>query len=436
MRTLTAFHHHERVGTLSVEGDDWNFGYDSNWAASPKAFDLSPALPKATALHADAGEHRPVRQYFGNLLPEEVQRELIEREANVETGDDFALLAYLGAETTGALTFRQTGEAPLVGRLDKLTNMALNARVKNAPSASLNCHSPQKIGIAGAQHKLPLVFDGTTLWEPSQAESSTHIVKCNHRGGSYPSSAFNEFLTMRLAGALGLEVPEVHRCYLPEPLYVVRRFDRTIDERGNTQRTHVIDGCQLLNLDAAGKYASASVGALSDCADLCKDPTETRRRLFQWVVFNVLVGNDDNHLKNLSFHVGLDGIELAPAYDLLCTGAYQTTAFADAGARWPDVSMTIPLPSATTFGQVTHAALIGAGAELGVLKSVCEQEIERLTKTMPSALARLIAALEDENGRLPVRAKNFLGGELRLARTIQHIVVAHMLKLTCRPHSA
>jgi len=67
-------------------------------------------------------------------------------------------------------------------------------------------------------------------------------------------------------------------------------------------------------------------------------------------VFNLLVANSDNHLKNLSFMVSSEGIELAPAYDLLSTGTYHTRALANERANWPATELAIALPGATTFG--------------------------------------------------------------------------------------
>lgn len=43
-------------------------------------------------------------------------------------------------------------------------------------------------------------------------------------------------------------------------------------------------------------------------------------------LFNLLVGNDDCHLKNLSFIVQPGTITLAPPYDMLATGVFQMRA--------------------------------------------------------------------------------------------------------------
>ncbi len=46
--------------------------------------------------------------------------------------------------------------------------------------------------------------------------------------------------------------------------------------------------------------------------------------MFRWTVFNVVVGNADAHLKNLSFFVDARGYRLAPFYDIVSTVVYHT----------------------------------------------------------------------------------------------------------------
>jgi serine/threonine-protein kinase HipA len=146
MRILDVFHHREKVGTLSEQDGVWTLVYDSKWVSSAGAYDLAPALPRAAVTQADTSERRLVQWYFSNLLPEENQRTGIAGEATVDGYDDFGLLSYFGAETTGALTFRPYSQAtPLPGRLDRLSDAGLNARIKNATTTSLGSESHQKM---------------------------------------------------------------------------------------------------------------------------------------------------------------------------------------------------------------------------------------------------------------------------------------------------
>src|SRR5690606_38972000 len=110
------------------------------------------------------------------------------------------------------------------------------------------------------------------------------------------------------------------------PIYLIQRFDRRKDEQGWI-RLHSIDACQLLGLDRAYKYTAGSVDQLARLASMCLAPAIARTQLFNWLVFNVLVGNTDAHLKNLSFLVDHQGIRLAPFYDLISTAVYDTRAF-------------------------------------------------------------------------------------------------------------
>src|SRR5215470_11653515 len=110
MRTLIVYLNPQRIGTLSEGNDLWNFQYDPQWVAATGSFDLSPALPRSTALHQDGGTDRPVQWYFDNLLPEEGMREALSREAKIPGEDAFALLEYLGSESAGSLILLPPGQ--------------------------------------------------------------------------------------------------------------------------------------------------------------------------------------------------------------------------------------------------------------------------------------------------------------------------------------
>ena len=51
--------------------------------------------------------------------------------------------------------------------------------------------------------------------------------------------------------------------------------------------------------------------------DFCTFPSIEKAKLFNLVLFNFLVGNEDMHLKNYSIIISNGKVELSPAYDLL-----------------------------------------------------------------------------------------------------------------------
>jgi serine/threonine-protein kinase HipA len=270
-------------------------------------------------------------------------------------------------------------------------------------------------------------MQGDELFEPAGSTPSTHILKPDHPDTDYPHSVANEWFVMRLAKKLGLDVPEVHRRYVPAPVYIIDRFDRVRAKQG-WQRRHVIDACQLLGLDRNFKYTQGSMKSLAALANACRSPAVARTRLFNWLMFNVLVGNTDAHLKNLSFLVSHEGIQLAPHYDLLSTACYETPAFDK--NKWPDqTQLAWPILDVRHFSDIDRALLLQAGTALGLAKATAERLLDNMNRRIESEAETLYAEVEFENTTLiqrrPELAATF-AGESRCLRTIQHVVIKDM----------
>lgn len=292
-RSLVASVNGETVGELQEVNGLWAFQYSPAWLASPTRYALSPKLPLQVQPLVDGASLRPVQWYFDNLLPEEGQRTLLATQAQQDAADAFGLLAYYGAESAGSLTLQPAGSAaPMPTGLRPLRDADLSARIRQMPKVPLTQGATKHMSLAGAQHKLAVVLDQGGLYEPSGPMPSTHILKPDHPDGDYPHSVVNEWFVMRLARKLGLEVPSVHRRYVPEPVYLIDRFDRVL-QAGAWHRRHAIDACQLLGLDRSFKYAQGSMHSLAALADACRSPAMARTRLFNWLVFNALTGNSE-----------------------------------------------------------------------------------------------------------------------------------------------
>lgn len=440
MRSLHVYVDNTRVGTLSEGNNLWVFEYDPAWVAGERSFDLSPALPRSTRRHEDGGTMRPVQWYFDNLLPEERLRKTVATEAGIKDHEDaFALLTYLGAESAGSLTLLPPGTPlPQAFTLSELTNESLSRRIRDLPRQTLSKGAPKRMSMAGAQHKMLVVVKGTALYEPVGATPSTYILKPDHPDTStYPASVFNEFLTMRLAHAARLNVPCVDMRYVPEPVYLIERFDRLVDKKSlrttdrltapKTSRLHIIDACQLLNIDRTFKHSGATLQALTQVIDRTTNKLATRNGLFRWLVFNILMGNDDCHLKNLSFQVRCDGIWLAPHYDLLSTASYHTTAFADERATWNQVQLTFPLPGALTFGEVTLDAVLAAARQLGMTEPAARRIVQEVTSRVEKAFAIIVAKHAADAKNAPPERAVYTAVEARLLRVVQYITLKDML---------
>ena len=123
-----------------------------------------------------------------------------------------------------------------------------------------------------------------------------------------------ELVAHQLAERAGINVPQARPLRLPESPYttfLVRRFDRSTTDRRLafvsaktlTQRVDGEVGASYLDLVALLQSRGADTRA--DC-----------EQLFRRVVFNILIHNTDDHLRNHGFFIGVDGIRLSPAYDV------------------------------------------------------------------------------------------------------------------------
>lgn len=420
-RELIAWINTTRVGQLREENNLWTFEYEHQWIASDQAFDLSPHLPRSAGRIVDGASKRPVQWFFDNLLPEEKTRDVLAREAKVDGSDAFGLLAYYGRESAGAITLQTQEEPEAQSGYVLLSDEELHDRIAKLPKQSLSVGAPKHMSNAGGQHKLAVCLRESRLYHPVGNTPSTWLLKPDHEDkDNWPSSVANEYFTMRLAAQLGLPVPEVAIRFVPDPVYLIQRFDR-VHNAEPVQRLHAIDACQMLGLDRQFKYQQAGVDALIACIDQCRNPARGRISILQWALFNLLIGNADAHLKNLSFLVRPSGIELAPFYDLVSTESYRASA--DNDPRWPHRELTMRIGKASTFAEVTAQNFLEFADQLGVNRRASTRLLEHFTRAIDGAATELCQAYE----ALPV-PQNQRAGQLRVLRTIHIVVIREMIE--------
>ncbi|AJA10906.1 HipA N-terminal domain-containing protein [Sphingopyxis fribergensis] len=310
-----------KVGTIvRTPGDFSAFSLDPAYRATGGVPVLSLSLRSASGdLRKDP---RPVSgalpPFFANLLPEDRLRAAMEKHhaGTVRPGNDFDLLAALGADLPGAVRV-----LPSDGQASVTTTAS---------------HGPRKarFSLAGVQMKLSVMKNtgkGGGLTLPFGDGEGQYIAK-------FPSTAFpgvseNEFANLALAEAIGMDVPERELLSrdqfegipgefetLAEGLVLlVRRFDRT----ANGQRVHIEDFAQIFGLYPARKYDGAAFHDIASVLNVAISPfaaLEFVRRL----TLSVVMGNGDMHLKNWSLiYPGAgDTPALAPIYDTLSTVPY------------------------------------------------------------------------------------------------------------------
>ncbi|WP_420555222.1 HipA domain-containing protein [Neptuniibacter marinus] len=405
-RTLNAYINMSQVGSLQDNNGTWSFQYSSEWLE--EGYPLSPSLPLEADPIIDKSTFRHVQNFFDNLLPEEAARKLMATDAGVNVSDRFALLSFYGAESAGAIILLPEGVTPgFTAETRELDYSALSKRIRSLPQHSLNKKSPKRMSLAGAQHKLPICFQPSEgkIFEPVGSTPSTHILKPDHNDtANYPHSVINEWFIMTLADKAGLDVPYVHYLHVPEAIYIIKRFDREISESAY-DRSHILDGCQLLQLAPESKYDQCTIENLIKLANMCNQPALTRREIFSWLVFNFITGNADAHLKNLSFYTGAEGYVLTPHYDLL-----NTTCYGETNTSWMNANMVTELAGAKTFGDVTMDNLLNVAStmRIGSPKNI-QRDILKMVNQINEGTQEIYRTLEEKNSAQPDSLKLSLG---------------------------
>lgn len=125
------------------------------------------------------------------------------------------------------------------------------------------------------------------------------------------SMPHGEVLAMTLAHKAGLKVAAARLLDVAgRPVALIRRFDRT-----GSRRIPFLSAMSLLGLNDGDE------ATYTDIAEIIRkhssSPTEDLHELWRRIIFNVLVGNLDDHLRNHGFLYDCDGRwRLSPAYDL------------------------------------------------------------------------------------------------------------------------
>jgi serine/threonine-protein kinase HipA len=372
-----------RVGTLALVNGRLNFCYAPGWLSHKDAVALSASLP----LQAEPFDDLKTRPFFAGLLPEGQMRRLIARQFQVSGQNDFALLDHIGGECAGAVTFRRPGQAlPAPTRSDGvqwLSDEEVVAILDELPRRPMLAGKDGlRLSLAGAQDKLPVVFDGSRIGLPLNGTPSSHILKPAIYG--VEDSVINEGFCMALAEAMQLKPAKskVH-FLLDRSFLLVERYDRVVDALGQRQRLHQEDFCQALGVVPEMKYQNEGGPDLAQCFALVRNATHPSApqvlRLLDYVIFNALIGNHDAHAKNFSLLYSGKTPVLAPFYDTLSTAVYPTLT----------QKMAMKIGSKYKFSEVQahHWEQFAEGA--GFSKAQAKRRILELAKLLPATARKI-----------------------------------------------
>lgn len=328
MSKLNIFYEDKKVGTLYRDEElIYSFSYSESWLKDKKAFPLSLAMP----LRKGKFGNKITLSFFENLLPEGEARDALEKVH--DSKGTYELLKNFGKDCAGAIIVSSSEDSPFqLGQKDNKTKVEMDEifkaiEEKRSVAEVIAKFDPGYLSIAGAQDKFVTIYENGNFYLPKNGRPTTHIVKVPIYRSGVKESVYNEYYCMRLAKLVGLNVAN---CKVLDdekhPLFIIERYDRKLGKY--VERIHQQDFCQAQAFVSEEKYEAKGGPSLKDNYNLIKSNVRITKRskaLFEyldWICFNLLIGNNDSHSKNISFLLVDGKIELAPFYDLLCTAIY------------------------------------------------------------------------------------------------------------------
>lgn len=326
MQNLYVHYKKTLIGLLQYEPllKNFSFVYDDNWIK--QGFELSPSLKFS------GFEDYAFKPFIENLLPEGTGLDEMSVYYQISKSDKFSILKHMGAETTGALTFTDTKEINIPTSFREIPLDELEDRVSKKDVQSIILWDEKlRLSLAGVQEKLAVTIIDNVIGLGEGDICSTHILKFNRKNENV---ILNEYLSLKLAKAVGINVAEVEYKKLgSENILFVERFDRKLINDKHIERLHIIDSTQALGFPSTYKYErlynskdirdGVSFEKLFNLADEAKIPLLFKKELVTWSMINLILGNSDAHGKNISFFVDKGGLEVAPFYDIVNVTMYK-----------------------------------------------------------------------------------------------------------------
>ena len=163
------------------------------------------------------------------------------------------------------------------------------------------------------------------------------------------------------------------------------------------------------------KYQNEGGPDLAQCFDLVRRVTRPSApqvlRLYDYVIFNALIGNHDAHAKNFSLlYVGETPV-LAPLYDTLSTAVYPTLT--------PKMAMKIGSKYKFSEVQTRHWDQLAEG--VGLAKAQAKKRILALATSLPQAARKLQSDTKYGFSGNPVVEQIIALIELRCALTVRRL---------------
>jgi len=384
---------HSRKGRESA-----TFEYAKGWLEHPERFALEPALTLGPGSHQTlpgkslfgaVGDSAPDR--WGRVLMRRAERRRAAEEGtSPRTLTEIDYLLLVDDETRmGALRFAERPDGPFLARhgATRIPPLVDLPRLLSA--------SERVVGETDTDEDLRLLLaPGSSLGgarpkaSVRDSDGQLAFAKFPHKADDFDIERW-EAVALNLAGRAGISIPDWRiEIVGDKTVLLLRRFDRA-------------DGCRIPFLSAMSMLGANDNEPRSylEIVDALRQygaaPETDLRGLWRRVVFNVLVSNTDDHLRNHGFlYERGKGWRLSPAYDLNPVPVDVRPRVLSVAIALDDAtaSLSLAMEVAEYFG-LSPGEARKIAHEVGVAVAQWRPEASRLGAT-PSEIDRMSSAFE------------------------------------------
>lgn len=295
-------------GKLEADNNRYGFVYGRSYLERPKAISLDPReIPLQEGVFSPVlGEtHSVIR----DAAPDAWGRRVLAYKSGGRPLSELDHLLQAGRDRIGALDVRlesaeYTDQHEPHTSLEDLLNAAELVETGQPLPESLGNALLHGSSVGGARPK-SLVSDENNKWIAKFSSTTDH----------YPVVR-SEYAAMWLAGKCGIKIPEMKRLkIMGKDVLLLKRFDRN-KVNDHWQRRFLISGLTALQLHET-EAPLASYLELASFIRRSGDlyPSDAKQ-LFRRMIFNILIGNTDDHARNHAFFWDGRSYTLTPAYDI------------------------------------------------------------------------------------------------------------------------
>lgn len=304
------------AGQLLVDDARGRFKYARAYLENPHAFALDPInLPLDAEVH-DNPRTRETPGVFGVLIdagPDEWGRRQLTKTRRPPPVTPIEFLLAASGEGVGALHFtaeindepKPTPERPFEN-LVHLQHIAADIEAGREVDQSLSPFFFHGSGLGGARPKT-LIEHNERYWIAKFGRDSDLVDMCKV-----------EFAAMKMAKAAGIDVPDVVFTETARGgVVLVERFDRVADEQH-----HLVSVASLINKFDITQFDESAMSYPGICQlgkRIGHRTGNLAQMVFRRMLFNIAIGNTDDHLRNHAFYKKSPVAEyvLTPGYDIV-----------------------------------------------------------------------------------------------------------------------